>query len=174
MVDFKKLMNETPEEREARQAEMQQRDADNRLGSLNDEYATRALRSTKRLSLTVDEYQYRTSPSLEGGVIIHGTTPNNERVVVMLNTLYEEDGKELQKRMGNLACGDKIVVDGDYEARRWKDNKGAWHTSQEFQALMPVIPACLSLSERLPQEVKRQPSAYSVSQQMAASRGISH
>lgn len=172
-IDFSKLMNETPEERETRRIESEAQYKRNALEFTQKEVTGRSSRSTQRLAITVTDYQGLPEFGKRNGVIVHGTKDNGERVGVLVQPLEHEDYQEFRNRFQDLEPGSRMIADGLYEQRRWKDMKGDWHNQPEFQALMPVMPASLKLTNRVDSEITIAPSAFTKQQNAASqSQGV--
>ena len=167
-IDFKALMDQTPEEREQRRLDSEARQRQDDLDSMSREIKDRSGRSTQRLSITVEEIQFLPQYANRTGVFVRGTNAQNERIGMLVAPLEREDYDTFVDRFRSIEPGSTLTADGLYEQRRWKDGQGQWRSNPEFHGLMPVSPPQLTLSQRLPEGVTHAASFFSSRQKAAA------
>ena len=161
MVDFKKLMETTPEEREQRNRDYERRSIENDLAE-----RAEAASDLRRMALSDDpEIRYGRDgvpfailrSEREGAPYSSVTKP-----------IWGEDERRFVDRISSLKEGDEIIAHGHEDTRRWKDQKQNWRSSKEFQIDVPLAPE--ALKNELPEGLSFPPSSYAKKQAELASR----
>lgn len=161
MVDFKKLMETSPEEREAHNREYERR-------ATQDDLTARAGAATemRRLVMTDDpEIRYGRDglpfallrSERDGAAYSSVTKP-----------VWGEDERGFVARIAGLKEGDEFIAHGHEETRRWKDQRQNWRSSVEFQIDVPLSPD--RLRHELPEGVEFPQTAYAKKQTELAQR----
>lgn len=163
MVDFSKLMNKSPEERERDRAAM-----DRRL--LEKDLSERAEAATdmRRLTLTEDPEVRYGRDGLPYALL--RSEREGKPYAAVVRPVFGEDDRAFCRRMDRLDKGDEIVAHGHEETRRWQDQNRNWRSSKEFQVDVPLAPE--AFKNELPAGVSFPPSAFARKQQASADRGI--
>lgn len=161
MVDFKKLMEITPEDREQRNRDYERRAIENDLAE-----RAEAATELRRLLLSDDPEIRYGRDGLPFAIL------RSERDGVSYSSVtkpvWNEDERRFADRISSLKAGDEIIVHGHENTRRWMDQKQHWKSSKEFQIDVPIAPE--ALKHELPEGLSFPPSAYAKKQKELASR----
>lgn len=153
-IDFSKLLNESPEERESARsaAEKTRIEAD-----LADRYA----RSQARLQFELSEDPVvRTFPSGEMAATFYGHRADGSEFKGIMTSLDHESSDEFHKRVYSVRSSDHIDVEYHNKDRRWKDREGAWRSVTE--QVIDVVRRPESLRPELPEGVVEPTSALEI------------
>lgn len=158
MVDFSKLMGQTPEERDARREEQERSRIASEL-----EQRSAAATSFRRFTLAHDpEIRY-----LRSGEVTAVLRYEKDGVpaTAIARSVQAEDERSFVDRFSRLSAGDDLVAHGHMETRRWKDQENRWRSTDEFQVDVPISPD--AFRHELPEGVSFPRSAFSISQERA-------
>jgi len=161
MVDFKKMMEMSSEEREQRNRDYERR-------AVESDLAERAVAATDMRRLVMSD-----DPEIRYGrdglpFAILRSEKDGAPYSSVTKPVWGEDERKFVERMSGLKEGDEIIAHGHEETRRWKDQRQNWKSSVEFQIDVPLSPD--RLRHELPEGVAFPQTAYAKKQAELAQR----
>ncbi|MBV2149942.1 single-stranded DNA-binding protein [Sphingobium sp. AS12] len=130
MIDFKRLANETPEERAARAAE---REAERQKAEIEADAARRAEWSKKTvIAQLTEDVEWRSTRSGDDVATLRCYGGEGDYTASYWLPPHKPEVREVLAR--SLRKGVTVVLKGYWKTREWDDRDGQRRASKEFQA----------------------------------------